>query len=430
MKPLVTKLPGIKSQKILERLSDINLGNSKPYPFVHSGNGNGIYFEDIDGNIFLDFSSQIASNPLGYNHKNLLNVLKKYSDKHPVKYAGQDFIIKEHLDMLEELLSIVPKGMDSAFLINSGAEAVENSIKIALRSQKKAKFGISFKSAFHGRTLGALSCTNSSNVQKKNYLSIPMKRLPFGEEAIAELERLIAQELTPEEIGFVIIEPIQGEGGYNVAPDTLMRYLRKFTKENSIPLICDEVQSGIGRTGKWFASEHYDITPDIMSSAKALQVGATISNSKYKPEFGSISSTWGGGHLLDIAIGIEIIRTIKEENLLKNIESNGNYLFKRLVELQKEDIVKNVRGKGLMLAFDLESNKKRNDFIMEALGNGLVLLGCAQLGIRLIPPYIISKEEIDKAIELIEVSCKKVSEKGFKHEGEIVEYLSCPNCHT
>ena len=162
MKPLIkTKLPGSKSSKILNKLEHLNIGSAGPYPFVHSKYGEGCYFKDIDNNIFLDFACQIASNPLGYNNPELKSIIKSLQS-HPIKLAGQDFTIEQHLDLLEELLTITPKELDKAFFINSGAEAVENCIKLALRKQKLAKYGISFESAFHGRTLGALSFTNST----------------------------------------------------------------------------------------------------------------------------------------------------------------------------------------------------------------------------------------------------------------------------
>jgi len=181
------KLPGPKSSKYIDYLKKADAGYNDPYPFVHSGKGKGCYFWDIDGNKFLDFASQVASNPLGYNHPELKAVVKRFSNSHPVKYAGSDFLVKEHVDLLKELLSITPKQLNSALFINSGAEAVENCLKIAMRKKKTATYGIAFENAFHGRTLGALSCTKTKPVQKANFLSIPIKRLPYDVSAFAEL---------------------------------------------------------------------------------------------------------------------------------------------------------------------------------------------------------------------------------------------------
>ncbi len=426
---IITTLPGPKSTKILNQLKKLNGSNSGYYPFVHSDKGQGCYFQDIDGNTFLDFGSQICSNPLGYNHPNLKEIIRKYKT-HPLKYAGQDFAIEEHLNLLKELTSITPKGLNAAFIINSGAEAVENAIKLSLRKQKQAKYGISFESAFHGRTLGALSCTNSKAIHKKNFFSIPMKRLPFSEQAPTQLERFLKQESSPQEIGFIIIETIQGEGGYNIASKQLIKEMRQITQQHHIPFIADEVQSGLGRTGKWWAIENYNVKPDIIATAKALQVGATIANKSLFPEEGSISSTWGGGQKLDLAIGAETIRIIKRKKLLNNILKQGTYLKKRLHELEENNLIKNARGMGLMLAFDFSAKKERNNMVVECIKNGLILLGCGEKSIRIVPPYIISKEESDEAITIIGNAAKKIRKSQFKHSGQICNYLTCGEPRT
>ncbi len=421
---IITDLPGPKSEKILIQLKKLNGGYSGFYPFVHSKEGLNSYFKDIDNNIFIDFSAQIASNPLGYNHPDINEIIKRYK-KHPIKYAGQDFAIEEHLELLKELTSISPKGLNAAFLINSGAEAVENAIKVALRKQKQAKFGISFESAFHGRTLGALSCTNSKVIHKMNFLSIPMKRLPFNEQAPEKLERILKQESSPQEIGFIIIEPIQGEGGYNIAPKNLIKEIRKITQEKNIPFISDEVQSGLARTGKWWAIENFNVKPDVISSGKALQVGATIANRNMFPEEGSISSTWGGGHSLDLAIGAQIIKTIKKRKLLNNISQQGNYIKKRLIELENKNLISNTRGLGLMIAFDLKNKATRNNLIIECLKNGLVLLGCGEKSIRILPPYTVNRQEIDETMNILTISLRKINTPKFEHSGKVCNYLTC-----
>lgn len=425
MKALVkTKLPGPKSAKKLNLLKKLNGAYSDVYPFVHSNQGQGCYFKDIDNNVFLDFACQVASNPLGYNYSALNKVIKSYN-KSPVKIAGQDFAIPEHLDLLKELTSITPKNLNSAFLVNSGAEAVENTIKICMRQRKKAKFGISFKNAFHGRTLGALSLTNTKPIYNKNFFSIPVRKISFEEDAPEKLESLIRYEAHAEDIAFIIIEIIQGEGGYNIAPKKLIRNLRAVTKVYKVPLIIDEVQSGMGRTGKWWAFQHYNINPDVMGAAKALQVGAAIANRKLFPEPGSLSSTWGGGSRLDLALGTEIIKEIKRKKLLSNINKMGKYLKKRLNELAINTKIENVRGLGLMIAFDMPDKISKNNLIIGCLKNGLVLLGSGQKTIRLLPPYIVGKKEIDEAVNIIENSYKETVKYGFKHIGEICNYLGC-----
>jgi 4-aminobutyrate aminotransferase len=426
-KPKVKTLPGPRSNTYLRKVKKYNLGWNHPYPFVHSGKGKGSFFEDLDKNVFLDFASQIASNPLGYNHPALIKVVKQFKNQSPVKYAGQDFTVQEHVDMIEEVLSIAPKGMNKIFLCNSGGEAVENAIKTAIRKQKGMQRAVSFRRAFHGRTLGALSNTNSSQVQKKHYPTFPVHRLPYDTRAIAFLEDMIKREAHPKDIGYVIMEGVQGEGGYNVPSKKLMKGIRRITKSRGIPLILDEVQSGMGRTGKWWAHQHFNINPDIMSSAKALQVGATLTSKKYMHEPGSISSTWGGGHRLDLLMGATIIREIKKKNLLNNITMQGEYLRKRLDEVSG---VLNVRGLGLMCAFDLSSTKKRDDLVLELMKHGVVTLGCSDKGIRLIPPYTVSGEEIDMFIEALEHSLGNCNKKGFKHTGLICQYGYCARDHS
>lgn len=418
---LKTTIPGPKSSRILSMLEKHNGSTAVPYPFVFSRKGEGAYCEDIDGNRFLDFSSLVASNPLGYNHPDLLPVVRDLTSS-PVKFAGQDFCTREHLYLLTELLSISPKEMNAAFFINSGAEAVENALKICLHSRPQAKFGISFENAFHGRTLGALSCTNSKAIHKEGYPRYPMLRLPYDESALPALERILAQEAAPEEIGFIIIECVQGEGGYAIAPKDLVKDLRIFTQEHAIPLICDEVQSGMGRTGKWWAFQHFDITPDVFTSAKALQTAAVVStHERFPKEPGAISSTWGGGHTLDLAVGLKTIQIIKKQRLLERNRTMGAYLLKGLRSLPLE----NPRGLGLMVAADLESSRLRDNVIIECMKRGLILLGAGETTIRFIPPYVIEKKDIDAALRVLEKALATCSKKGFNHTGKICRYMDC-----
>ncbi|MFC2174507.1 aspartate aminotransferase family protein [archaeon] len=407
MRAKVTNVPGPKSKRMLEKMQKLNGGWALPLPMVFES-GQGSYFKDVDGNVFLDFASQVASSPLGYNHPALNAVLKKYN-RAPVKLAGQDFTLPEHIELIEELVKISPPEMNAAFLTNSGAEAVENAIKSALR-KCRGYYGASFEYAFHGRTLGALSCTNSKIVHKAGYWTFPIQRLPFDERAPELLEEMIKREGGAENLSFVIMETVQGEGGYNIAPDSMMKGIRKVTREHNICLICDEVQSGLGRTGKWWAFEHYGIKPDVFSSAKALQVGATIANrSFFPPEPASISSTWGGGSMIDLALGIATIKAIKKEQLLSNCRRMGDYLLKQLHELAaKHPEVTGPRGLGLMCAFDLPDKKARDHVAEHLIKNGLIALGAGRKSIRLIPPYTVSEKEIDEAIQIIDRSLVEV----------------------
>ena len=424
---IITKIPGTKSEKVIHTVRKLNGGWGVSYPFVHSKDGSGCYFKDIDENTFLDFASQIASNPLGYNHPDIKAVIKQYSSRAPVKFAGQDFLVKEHALLLEELLSITPRHLNAAFFVNSGAEAVENCLKISMRNRKKAKVGISFESAFHGRTLGALSCTNSKTIQKKNFFSIPMKRLPFDESAGDVLQQMLKHDVAPEGVAFIILEHLQGEGGYRVPSKKMVKDIRVIAKQHNIPYIADEVQAGMGRTGEWWAFQHFKIQPDTFSSAKALGIGATIANKKFFPkEPGSICSTWGGGQIIDLAVGVQTIKTLKRKRILSNVQRMGVFLEKELQALSAIcPQVSNIRGLGLMRAFDLPSKKAREDVIIGALKNGLVLLGCGDKGVRLVPPLIIKREEIIEAIDILEKTIKECCKPKFKHTGKICQYTAC-----
>ncbi len=420
---LWTRIPGPKSQGLLKRLKTRNGGWSVSYPLVFSGGGEGSYCDDIDGNRFLDFASQIAANPLGYNHPDMLEVVREYSSRAPVKYAGQDFAVREHLDMIEELVSVSPRGMDAAFLINSGAEAVENAIKICMRRRPATKFGISMESGWHGRTLGALSLTNSNRAHKAGYMRFPMMRLPFDEAAPACLERILRSEASAEEIGFLIIEHVQGEGGYNIAPKKMVVELRKITERAGIPYIADEIQCGMGRTGKWWGFEHYGITPDVFTGGKALQAGAVVSSRKRFPNSaGAISSTWGGGHIIDLAMGMRTIEVIRRERLLRSNAALGGRMLRRLHEIRG---VSNQRGLGLMLALDLPDAAMRDNVIVECARNGLLVLGCGRRGIRIIPPYVTGDDDADAGLGILEAAVKKCREHRFRHSGAICEFIHC-----
>ena len=422
-----TEIPGPKSLKIIRRLREKNGGWAIPYPFVHSGKGDGCYTEDIDGNKFLDFGSQIATNPFGYNHSEMLMVVKKYSDRYPLKFAGQDFIVPEHLNLIDELVSISPKGMDAGFLVNSGAEAVENSIKICMRHRPTMKFSASFEGAFHGRTLGALSLHHSKSVHRLGYLLEANKELPFDDSAPDVLRELI-DAYGADSLGFVILEHFQGEGGYRIPSNSMVKKLFSLAKKFQIPYIADEVQSGMGRTGKWWSFEHYGIVPNVFSAAKALQVGAVVAPKNYFPtEPGSISSTWGGGHVLDMALGIKTIEMIKRDKLLA---PNAKMGLKILNGLRKIEKISNSRGRGLMIGFDLSDSYKRDMFVIESLRKGLIVLGAGEKSVRVIPPYIIDQNEIDEALRVIDEVAQEINSKSFEPKGKICEFMDCGSSHS
>jgi 4-aminobutyrate aminotransferase len=362
---------------------------------------------DVDGNSFLDFTSNIGSCALGYSHPELMYTLKECSKNGAHKIAGQDFYCKEHAELSSQAISILPKGFKS-FFINSGAEAVENAIKIAYRKMSNTISptlpGISCINAFHGRTLGALSFTFSKPVQKQGYPELSVLRIKFctsdSDPEIDALEKLLQQN----KVAFILSEVIQGEGGYNIASKEFIQNLRKHANRHGVPLILDEVQSGIGRTGKWWAFEHYSVEPDIMSAAKALQVGMTAYDKKYEPEEkGALSSTWGGGSRIDMAIGAKTIEIIKKDKLLDNASTMGDKLRKGLEDLakKKSDII-TIRGLGLMIGIEFNTKENRDAKLMQAFKKGLLLLPAGEKAMRVIPPLVITGEEVQEGLQMMD----------------------------
>ncbi len=399
-----TPLPGPNASKIINIMKDHTYDSTFMYPLVVK-DGHGCIIEDVDGNKFLDFTSNVGSCPLGYSHPDILQILKRYSDCSIHKIAGQDFYSEEHALLAQKIITILPDNF-KAFFINSGAEAVENAIKIAYRKMGPL-FGISCKNAFHGRTLGALTFTSSKPVQKFNFPELPALRIKFcttdNDPEIESAEKLLKEN----KVAFILSEVIQGEGGYSVASKQFIKNLRKFADEYDVPLILDEVQSGLGHTGKWWAFEHYDVKPDIMSAAKALQVGVTAFDKKLEPtEKGVISSTWGGGARIDMAVGAKIIDVIKQERLLENATKMGRILKNGITEIVGKSDIIDVRGIGLMIGIDCETKEKRDTILNNLFKNGLLMLGAGQKAIRIIPPLIINEEQINEGISMLHQACK------------------------
>ena len=397
----MTNIPGPKSRKLVDKFKNITYDSTFTYPLVFK-TGRGCVIEDIDGIEFLDFTSNIGSCPLGYSYPDILDVIKEYSssERGVHKIAGQDFYCEEHFDIASKLLSISKKN-SKVFFINSGAEAVENAIKIAYKKMGPL-IGISCNGDFHGRTLGALSFTMSKEIQKTNFPELPVKRIKFctsdSDPEINQLESLIKEY----KVAFIITEIIQGEGGLNVASKLFIHHIRKLADEYKVPLIFDEVQSGMGRTGKWWAYEHYGVEPDIMTVAKALQVGATVYDKGYDPpEPGVLSSTWGGGSRIDMAIGTKIIEIILKNNLLSNSQKIGDVLLKNFVDIVGINGLVDARGIGLMIGLEFDTKVTR-DFIVNSLfKKGLLILPAGMKSIRIMPPLIINEEEAMKGFSLI-----------------------------
>lgn len=401
---IITEPPGPAARRVIDVMKKNCYDSTFTYPLVIA-DGRSSFLYDVDGNSFLDFTSNIGSCPLGYSHPEIMAVVTEQSKNGAHKIAGQDFYCKEHAELSERVASIIPPGFKT-FFINSGAEAVENAIKLAYRKMSPTTPstlpGVSCVNAFHGRTLGALSFTFSKPAQKNGYPELPVLRIKFctsdSDPEIDAAEKLLAEN----RVAFILSEVVQGEGGYNIASKQFIQNLRKCADKYGVPLILDEVQSGMGRTGKWWAFEHHGVRPDIMSAAKALQVGMAAYDARLDPgEQGALSSTWGGGSRIDMAVGAKIIDVIKKDRLLDNATAIGAKLKKGLQEFVGKGGITDVRGLGLMIGIEFDSKQNRDERLARAFKKGLLLLPAGQKAMRVIPPLTITKEEVQEGFELM-----------------------------
>ena len=394
----------------------------------------GPFFTDVDGNVLLDFVSQVASAPFGYNDPEMIEFIRSLPIEDPDRYAGTDFIcaagkrpgkssIPTPADLHEKIAKISRQlGMDCSYFSNSGAEAVENAMKICFLKNGKTKHFFSFDHAFHGRTIGALTLTRSKKVHRTGFPHLPYaESLPFcdcgsdcrcGWSVIgvdgkrhSALEGRIGDGIgmiDPNEVAFIIIEPVQGEGGYRIANRSFIREMVATAKDAKIPVIFDEIQSGLGRTGKWWAAEHYGVKPDVITAGKALRVAATIGRRDMFPdEEGKIAGTWCEGNAMATAVGYKTIEMIQQRNLLDNAQKMGRYLAQKLKGLEDRHLSRG-RALGLMGAIDVDTHERRSSIIKKAHSKGLVIAPAGYRSIRLIPPLNVTKREIDLAIDILD----------------------------
>lgn len=424
-----TELPGKKAKKIISK--DTRYSSSsyiKEYPLVIE-RGEGSVVVDVDGNRFLDFMAGIAVNVTGYSHPKVVKAIKRQSEKF-FHICSTDFYYQSFSDLCERLSKIIPmSGEKSVFLNNSGSEAVETAIKLA-RYHTKRPYIIAFFGAFHGRTMGALSLTASKAKQRAFFspLMPGVYHVPYGycyrcsyhltydscgiycAEAI---ERILCNSLmSPDEIAAVFVEPIQGEGGYIVPPPQFHKKLREFTDKHNILLVLDEIQSGMGRTGKFLAIENFNVEPDVVLLAKGLASGLPLGAVISKKEFmtwksGTHGSTFGGNPIACEA-ALATLDLIEEE-LMANALKMGARLINKLKNLKKENsLIGDVRGLGLMVGVELVKDQRTkepasrevNEIANQAFRKGLLLLPCGENVIRFSPPLVISSEEVDIAVEI------------------------------
>ncbi|MDS0300099.1 aminotransferase class III-fold pyridoxal phosphate-dependent enzyme [Halogeometricum sp. S1BR25-6] len=429
--PTAEGLPGPNAAEWIEFHSEHAAPSEYSHEFVWdvTAEADGPFVTDVDGNVLLDFTCHIGAAPLGYNNEKVLGKLREFDLVEPMKIAGQDMYYGAGPDpeespfpgashLMKKLCDVSDQyGMDTVFLSNSGAEAVENALKITYDDAPAAKYGFAFEGSFHGRTMATLSVTRSNEVYTRHYPEISgVKTVPFCTDRHctegecdcgfsprdgSQLRRALSPEgghVNPEEVAFVVMEPIQGVGGYRFPSEAFMREVGDVTDEYDIPLVVDEIQSGVGRTGEMWAADHYPIEPDVIASAKGLRVGATISNSELFPsESNRLGSTFGGGDILSSMQGVFTLEAIEEHDLLANATERGRQA-KELLRDDAPEYVADVRGKGLMLAVEFDTTDRRNAVVEESLKRGLLTLGCGKKTIRLLPPLDSTEREIELGI--------------------------------
>jgi 4-aminobutyrate aminotransferase len=435
-----TALPGPNARRVLAGDQQyVSPSYTRSYPLV-AKSGRGIVVTDVDGNEFYDFSAGIAVTSTGHCHPDVVAAMQKQAGE-LIHMSGTDFYY-EHMVLLAERLSkIAPMpGPHKFYYGNSGAEAVEAALKIARYHTKRQNF-IAFFGAFHGRTMGALSLTASKPQQRRRFAPLVpgVTHLPYpdvyrGRQDASQdpdtfalgcarfiEDKLFKTTLPPEEVAAIFVEPVQGEGGYVIAPAIFMQELRRICDRHGILLVLDEVQSGIGRTGKWWAVEHTSVEPDIVCIAKGIASGMPLGITLTRSEImdwvpGSHASTFGGNPVC-IAAALATLDVIEKEHLLERSAEVGAYMLNRMASWPaKLKLVGDVRGRGLMIGVDIVKDKttkeyagaERDQIIERAFEHGVLFLGCGPSTIRLCPPLVVTKQEADVALDVLEECIQEV----------------------
>jgi 4-aminobutyrate aminotransferase len=426
-----TEVPGPEARKVLELDAAImSPSYTRDYPLV-AKRGHGAMIEDVDGNVFLDFNAGIAVVSTGHCHPDVIAAIQRQAAE-LIHMSGTDFYYTHLVEFAQKLASVTPGPEPKrVYYGNSGTEAIEAAMKLSRYHTRRDKF-IAFLGSFHGRTMGSLSLTASKAVQRKGFGSLlaGVHHLPYPncyrcpynlkpETCCTECATVLEEELfkrivDPEEVAAIVVEPIQGEGGYVPAPQEFMQELERVCRKYGIMLVIDEVQSGMGRTGKWWACEHTGTTPDIMTVAKGIASGMPLSVMisrasvmNWKP--GAHASTFGGNPVC-IAAGMATFHLLKEK-YVENARRMGEFIFRRMGEWpQRHKIVGDVRGKGLMVGVEIVRNQKtkekakdlRDAIVQKAFEKGLLILGAGENSFRLSPPLVIEEEQADFAINTLD----------------------------
>jgi 4-aminobutyrate aminotransferase len=416
---IATDLPGPRARELIARDAAVASPSlTRAYPLV-AESGRGVVVTDVDGNRFLDFAAGIAVCSTGHAHPEVVAAIRDQAER-LIHIAATDFYEPRYLEFMERLAAIAPFAEKArVFLTNSGTEAVEGAIKLARYHTHRPGI-IAFEGGFHGRTMGALSLTNSKVKQRAGFGPlVPMvHHAPFprvrswredsGGDGSAELEYLertiFGRQIAPSDVAAIVVEPIQGEGGYFPAPPAFLKRLRELCDEHGILLVADEIQSGMGRTGRWWAIEHAGVEPDIVTSAKGIASGMPIGafiarDSVWTWPPGAHGSTFAGNPVC-AAAGLATLDILEREGLT-NAETMGARLRAGL-EAAAEGVaeIRDVRGAGLMLGVEFTSHGVAEAVQDAAFRQGLLTLECGESSLRFSPPLVVTGDEVDAAVRL------------------------------
>jgi len=420
-----TALPGPKAKAIIEKDAKfVSPSYTRDYPLVIA-RGEGAVVEDVDGNLFVDCAAGIAVNSTGVSHPEVVKAIADQAAKF-IHMSGTDFYYEPQVRLAEELSKLVPIDGDvRTFFGNSGTEATEAAIKLSRYYTKRPNV-IAFLGSFHGRSLGALALTASKPVQRRGFgpLMSGVYHAPYPDtyrfngsaDACAEAslsyirDQILVHLAAPDEVSAIVVEPIQGEGGYVVPPQAFLQGLRELTRRHGMMLVLDEVQSGMGRTGKMFASEHFGVTGDIVNIAKGIASGLPLGITCARAEVmswppGAHASTFGGNPV-SCAAALVTIRLLRDQ-YVENAARMGSYFTDRLRALQDQhQIIGDVRGKGLMIGVELVRDRttkeravdERNALVQAMFRRGVLILGAGRNALRFAPPLVITKDQADAVL--------------------------------
>ncbi len=433
-----TPLPGPKAKAIIDRDNTVvSPSYTRGYPLVIE-RGSGCMVEDVDGNVFLDCAAGIAVNSTGHSHPDVVKAITEQAGKF-LHMSGTDFYYEPQVRLAEELAAVTPiAGGVRSFFGNSGTEAIEACLKLSRYASGRQNI-IAFLGGFHGRTMGSLSLTASKLTQRRGFSPfVPgtyhapyanCYRCPVGREAdtcAAECLRFIEEQIlvhlvAPDEVAAIVVEPIQGEGGYIVPPDVFLQRLREITTQHGMLLVVDEVQSGMGRTGRMFAIEHAGVQPDVVTMAKGIASGLPLGVATAKSEMiswppGTHASTFGGNPVA-CAAALTTIQLLRD-TLIRNAEVVGAHLIAGARALmEKHPIIGDVRGRGLMGGIELVRDRQtkeragteRDAVVRECFTRGLLVLGAGANAIRLSPPLVLTTAQADTALKILDGALSTVT---------------------